>query len=198
MKLQDVQKDALKEVVNIGVGRAAASLSQLLATRIELTVTSISLLSEGPRGSAGTAVLQAFDGQISGKAVLSFPTGSGEQLARVLGESDNLSTMERTGILVEVGNIVLNGVLGSISNMIQADLNYTVPDFFVGKSLVSIMSTGRRIDQSSTMPNILVADTHFCVEKNDIYGSIFIAFEIGSLESLINQLVADASTPMTA
>ncbi len=36
LKLNDLQKDALKEVGNIGAGHAATALSQLLNTKISL------------------------------------------------------------------------------------------------------------------------------------------------------------------
>ena len=45
MTLGPDQEDALKEVINIGMSRAAATLSELMQTRIELT---------GPRRSGGS------------------------------------------------------------------------------------------------------------------------------------------------
>ncbi len=46
--------------------------------------------------------------------------GDGEQL-----DMDAL----RAGTFCEVGNIVLNGVMGSISNMLNFDFDYSVPEY---------------------------------------------------------------------
>lgn len=184
------QLDAISEVVNIGVGRAAASLSDLIGTRIELKVPVVRVMGEAEIQDAGMAILQAFDGDVSGKAILSFPSHSGEQLAKLLagyGEDQELPAIELSGILSEVGNIVLNGVLGSLSNMIDSDLKYSVPDFFVDKTLDKLVrSDCFEVDSTDTL---LIADTHFCVKSKNIFGSVVLGFEIGSLECLVAQLV---------
>ncbi|MEM7315434.1 MAG: chemotaxis protein CheC, partial [Planctomycetota bacterium] len=167
------------EVVNIGVGRAAASLSELLGTRIELRVPQLRIMDAESGKETGLAILQSFEGAVSGKAVLAFPPQSGEQLARLLAgyEDDQpLPPIELSGILTEVGNIVLNGVLGSMSNIIQTDLAYSVPDFIVDQPLDSIVLE----TDASSRDAALVADTHFFVKSHDIYGSVLLGFEPSS------------------
>ncbi|MFN2462113.1 MAG: chemotaxis protein CheC, partial [Candidatus Velthaea sp.] len=44
LKLSDLQKDALKEVGNIGAGHAATALSQLLNTTVKLSEPSIDVI----------------------------------------------------------------------------------------------------------------------------------------------------------
>lgn len=191
------QLDALGEVVNIGVGRAAASLSELLGTRIELRVPRIRVAAKSLDREAGMAILQAFEGSVSGRAMLSFPAESGQKLARLLGgfeDDDYLPSIELTGILSEVGNIVLNGVLGSLSNIIESDLQYSVPDFFVDKSLEFLVKEAwdsKKRSGKTESTSILIADTHFVVQSENICGSVVIAFELGSLESLLDRLIKD-------
>ena len=64
MQLSSSQLDALAEVVNIGVGRAAASLSELLGTRIELSVPQIQIKSKLESTASELAILQNFDGSV--------------------------------------------------------------------------------------------------------------------------------------
>jgi len=142
LALTDIQSDALTEVVNIGVGRAASALSELMEERIELKIPHLEIvtldqLSKNMDESSeplDTSVAQDFSGGVSGRALLCFPKQSGIKLGQVLAgyeeETDELD-MDLIGILEEVGNIVLNGVLGTIGNLIgsvvENQFEYSVP-----------------------------------------------------------------------
>lgn len=193
MRINEDEMDALQEIVNIGVGRAAGALSELIGSRINLRVPAISLVAPGECDSdcaKGMSIVQGFDGTISGNALLVFPIESGQTLAMLLGgydESEVIPEFEISGILSEIGNIVLNGVLGSLANAISTDLLYQVPDFFVNESFGDLVERTPSICEDSTSP-VLLADTQFSVESSDIKGSIIIAFRIGSLEKLLVEL----------
>ena len=193
MKFNEDDIDALSEIVNVGVGRAAGSLSELIGSRIDLCVPEITLVDRDKidnQAESGMSVIQAFDGAISGSALLMFPIASGRKLAALLvgsDESDDLPEFEISGILSEVGNIVLNGVLGSLANAVDVDLAYKVPDFFANESFSGLMDKGD--NQSSMLGGpVLLADARFSVESADIQGSVVLAFRLGSLESLLEQL----------
>ena len=193
MNFSDDDIDALSEIVNVGVGRAAGSLSQLIGSRIDLCVPEIKLVDRDKIGShaeSGMSVIQGFDGAISGNALLIFPNASGRKLAALLvgtDEADQLPEFEISGILSEVGNIVLNGVLGSLANAVKVELDYKVPDFYANESFSGLMDKGNH--QSSMLGGpVLVADARFSVESADISGSVVLAFRLGSLESLLQQL----------
>lgn len=190
MDLSEDQLDALGEIVNIGVGRAASSLSDLLGTRIELRVPKIQIKPRLESQQTEMAILQTFEGSVSGTALLAFPQASGQQLAKLLGgydPEDELPAIELSGILSEVGNIVLNGVLGSLANMIETDLKYCVPDFYVDRPIESLL---QRIGDNEEAPDsIVVADTKFSVRSEAICGSVMLAFDLGSLESLLQKLI---------
>src|SRR5258708_32752187 len=79
--LDELEVDALNELVNLGVSRAAVSLRELVGEQVFLSVPSLSVLSKpeaaesirGPGGRKLIAVRQAFDGEFSGRALLIFP-----------------------------------------------------------------------------------------------------------------------------
>ena len=136
--------DALTEVVNIGVGRAAAALSELLGSRIDLTVPTVSLLkfselSEEVSSKLDTSIIQDFVGPTSGRAILAFPDASALKLGQILADLDDIPPeldFDLQDVLNEVGNIVLNGVLGSLSNIVKGSLQYTVPVLATETSLI--------------------------------------------------------------
>lgn len=191
MILTDEDLESLAEIVNIGVGRAASSLSVLLGSRIELKVPSIRVIAASDSvldDVDGISVKQQFEGAVAGNALLQFPTHTGRQLACLLtgyDEGDDIPEFEISGVLAEVGNIVLNGVLGTLANITSTHLDYTVPEFFVGQSVSDLIAASPSAERSGS---VLIADTDFLISSEGISGSIMIAFEIGALESLVEFL----------
>jgi chemotaxis protein CheC len=195
--LNDETRDALQELLNIGIGRAAASLSELVEKRIALSVPTIHIRRAsdgspaliGDLSQPGTVINQNFDGKIHGRAALCFPADSGLALARLLsgdiGNSIDGLDAELSGILLEVGNIVLNGVMGSISNSLAANLHYGMPE---------IQSANRQGDKSlldaERFEDALVGDVRFCISDQRIEGSIVLAFTVDSIAHLLETLLS--------
>lgn len=193
MSLTHDQVDALTECMNIGVGRAAANLSDMLGTRIELRVPTMRMLSEEAtrelivdwREKNAISVGQQFAGPIDGRSVLTFPKVSGVKLAKILSGDDSDQTeldIELEGILLEVGNIVLNGIMGVWSNLIGASLEYTVPD------LVDAYRALTDATSQDQVPQVIMADTQFSVSDLDITGSLVVLFRVGSIQQILSSL----------
>jgi len=136
------------------------------------------------------AVKINFAGSFSGIAEIVFPSESGNNLVSVLtGEekySEELDNV-RAGTLNEVANMLLNGVIGSISNLLQETFDYSIP--------VYCEDTFKNLVSSSNLDKIiLMGETHFEVEKLSIEGDIIILLELPSFESLkieLNKLLED-------
>ncbi len=204
MRLTPMQVDAMQEVINIGAGRAAAALSELIGACIELSVPSIQFLDpetltkgESPAGrSSQVAIFQDFEGTINGRAVLALPKEDGVLLAKLLGGEDCRSDdadLELGSILTEVGNIVLNGVLGSLANMMQGVFEYTVPECNLAASLSGLLRASPFSDEQ--VRSVLVADARFSVAEQAIAGELLIAFELGAIGTVMDSLnttVSDA------
>jgi chemotaxis protein CheC len=132
------QIDALTELINIGVGRAAGTLNQILEAHVHLQVPFVKIFPssqiEKALSNIATTPLSLvrliFKGSFSGTALLAFPSDSASHLVDILtGEESDISDLDsiRVGALTEVGNIVLNGVMGSLSNVLQEHLIYSIP-----------------------------------------------------------------------
>jgi chemotaxis protein CheC len=200
MKLTDEQIDSLTEVVNIGVGRAAAALSDLVDKHIELTVPSITISSlaelqkqlEAREDLLDTSIIQDFRGSVTGRSVLAFPRTSGLKLGQILSDleapPDELD-LDLSGILVEVGNIVLNGVLGSISNMLQIQFDYSVPEMSLSGAANDL-----GVEQESTTQAenraVILTDAHFRVAESQIDGSLILMFQVSEIESALRNMMS--------
>jgi chemotaxis protein CheC len=138
------QLDALSELINIGVGRSADVLNTMFNSHIDLQVPFVKILMpddfrkeiEALGSDSLSAVHLIFKGMFSGTAQLIFPAVTASKLVTtVTGEevmSESLDEI-RSGTLCEIGNIVLNGLMGSISNVLKMNLKYSVPTYLEGK-----------------------------------------------------------------
>ncbi len=197
MNPTEYQLDALRELINIGIGRAAKVLSEMVNARILLQVPFIKLLTpENLRREMGhmgegllAAVRLGFKGPFSGTAALVFPPDSASKLVAILtGEGMGTPDLDsvRVGTLSEVGNIVINGVMGSIANVLKLQINYTLPTYTED----NIENLVTPID---TVPDatVVLAHTRFTVEQRHIEGDIILIFELGSFSALMNAISTD-------
>ena len=194
--LTDNQRDALQEIINIGVGRGASVLNTMLNSHIVLKVPFVDIVSsaklknelEGMGGKKFASINMAFKGEFSGNTQLVFPTQSASKLVDVLvGDESGLSDMDmdaiRAGTLCEIGNVVLNGIMGTIANIFEISFSYTVPDFFE-ESIDNLISLNEKNEDRA----ILLARTSFIVQSLNIDGDIIIFFEVASLNALLSHI----------
>jgi chemotaxis protein CheC len=193
-QLTDVQFDSLKEIVNIGVGRAAMSLNEMLNAHIELKVPSISFFNlretdkipQHLQSQQLACVQMGFHGQFAGTAALVFPPDSAAKLVTALtGEAAGAPGMNAVlaGTLSEVGNILLNGVMGSIGNILAKPFDYSFPNYLEG-SLVELLNP-HEVTQAA---GVLMVQTNFQVAEKQIEGNVFLLFETTTFDSLIQAL----------
>ena len=199
MELTADQMDALKELINIGVGKAADVLNQMIECHIQLQVPFIKIVTVASLPSARevsgfgedrlAAVRLGFKGPFRGTAALVFPTDSASKLIAVLvgdepDTSDDLDSV-RVGTLTEVGNIVINGVMGSIGNVLNKRIDYAVPNFI--EDTIDHVVSGNS-NNSNASDTVLLAQTRFTVEQLQIDGNIMMFFEVGSFDALIGAI----------
>lgn len=189
------QLDALREMINIGVGRAAGILNAMLRSHIILRLPEVGVLSkaevEAKASQYGAEVFAAvrlgFRGPFAGNASLVFPEDSAAKLVVMLTEGeaglsdDNDLDSIRIGTLTEVGNIVLNSVMGAIGNDLKQHIFYSVPTF-QEESLRKMLADSTPDADS----NVVWVQTQFSVEDHPIDGDIILVFEMGSLDLLLN------------
>jgi chemotaxis protein CheC len=191
MTLTPAQLDILKEMVNIGVGHAANVLNAMLGSHIELNLPLVEILDvEGFRSKvqqlsqrACASVRIGFKGPFTGSASLIFPAPSAGKLVSLLtegeGEAADLDSL-RVGTLTEVGNIVLNGVMGAIGNEIHQHLFYSVPMFVHDPLDLLFKDTA-----PDEIESVIWIQTRFTSQAQQIEGEIVLLFGAGSMELLI-------------
>lgn len=143
--LDELELDALAELVNLGVNRAAVSLRAMAGEEVVLTVPAISTVTPhqasemigGARIGQLVAVEQHFDGDISGRALLIFPEANSLELVRAVlpheVPADELQNIAPEA-LCETGNVFLQACLGAIANMLHRTLGLSTPHLIRGRA----------------------------------------------------------------
>lgn len=193
MNLDALSVDALTEIFNLGVGQAASAFSQIAGESVQLTVPRVLMLSRNELadhlalgGVAGfSAVRQRFSGAIQSEAVLMFPADRGLQLVRMMvgGEValDQLAEMEQEALL-EIGNILLNSVMASVADELQAPMDGDLPTLDL--SLVQDLVGGR----SEGGAPVLLIDIQFEVAAQEVRGLLAFLLDVGSWGALEQML----------
>lgn len=191
--------DALEELVNIGVGRAAGVLNHMLASHVRVHVPEVRVvgwdealtLLETIGGDRLATVGQSFDGSFSGVAGLVIPPEPASRLIVLLTGSehggDDLDGV-RSGTLSEVGNIMLNSVMGSVSNVLGEHLDYGLPSFTEASPeevLAVLLPEGGA-------EGLVACTARFDVAEHVIRGDVILVFASGSLERLLGAIEAVA------
>lgn len=189
VQLSELQSDAITELLNIGMGRAAASLSEMVNEEIKLSVPSLELLSrqraalkigiESHRLIAG--VKQHFDGPFGGDALLLFPQEKSLELVRVLMRDEiplEMLTELEQDTLTEVGNIILNSCISTLANaLLLHEITSGLPNFINGTANEILDVTAAHEDEI-----VMFLRMDFAIKSQDISGYVAFVLDIPAIE----------------
>jgi chemotaxis protein CheC len=140
MRLTANQCDALQELGNIGAAHAATTLSQMLATGIDMTVPEIQLVDiadiyqhVGDEPSALVAFQIQGDVAHGGYILLHLPHSSAVRLANTLlgiTEMSENAEMDSSAI-IEIGNIMVSAFLDATAELLNMVMLPSPPQFAV-------------------------------------------------------------------
>ncbi|MBA4090977.1 MAG: chemotaxis protein CheX [Sphingobium sp.] len=197
ISLDDLERDALTEIVNIGVSRAASSLRKMIGDQVLLSVPSIEVVSQQRAArliseretSELVAVRQDFSGPFSGCALLIFPETNSLELVRAV-TGGELTAQEVVDLeheaLAETGNIILNSCLATMANMLKLSLTMTIPEVLRGSGAMLFEVN----EDGASEGLVLFLYIDFAVRKHDIRGYIAMIMDLPSL-GVLKELLAE-------
>lgn len=186
--LDELELDALTEMVNIGVNRSAASLREMVGEQIHLSVPRVALVSREKaiatlgEGNPDTlvGVHQVFEGDIVGRALLLFPDTKSLELVRAVAgpelSLEEIIELEHEA-LAEIGNVILNGCLATMANMLQRSLKMSLPEILRGDA--SKFFSLSPLPEAGEVVMLLYID--FALRSRDIRGYIAMLMDMPSL-----------------
>ena len=193
--LSELQLDALTEVFNVGAGKAAASLSEIVGDQVLLAVPRINFYHRSEvtadmlslHGARQGAVRQSFGGPFSLDATLLFREERVLEIVQeMLGSQVSLEEMVdfEQEAMCELGNIILNACLSAISDMLSVALEGSLPEYSVDETDVLI----GKILSDPDQPVVLVLHINLTIEKRQTHGNLVFLLSSGSLEGLVTAL----------
>ena len=187
--LSAAEQDALAEIGNIGVSRAATSLRQMLGEQVLLSVPAVHIVARATaaqlveRGNTAklVAVQQAFEGPFSGRALLIFPEAQSMELVRsIVGNEQSLEDVIalEDEALAEIGNVILNSCLATIANVLRQTMRMSLPSVIKGNG-ASLFA-----ERSGVGDLVMFLYIDFTVKSRDLHGFVALLMDLPSIAAL--------------
>jgi chemotaxis protein CheC len=203
MNLTDTQLDALNELFNIGLHRAAASLSDLTGQRVVVDLPRLWVctmpdlrdrLLELVDGDLAS-VHQIFGGVVHGDAVLLLEYEKAALLTKLMtgGEVAVGGRLDESAreVLTEIGNIVLSSCLGAFGNVLRVAVTFSVPRIHV-ESLDGLLRSVVT-DEAFGVPYGVLAATRFRLSELEVSGYLVVVIGVSSLKLISAALGTEES-----
>jgi len=197
-KFTEEVQDAFLELTNIGIGKAASAMSELVDRHLQITVPHFHYFQVG-EGSAipefhlksTVQVLQVFSGMIEGRVLLVLSKEGAVRLASMLLDEDvredAFGETEQSAIL-ELGNIMIGGLMGSLSNSMELSLNYEPPEIQMrGDDNLALgqWKTGE--------PLVVVIKATLTIDEEDVSSYLILLVNLDNFHKLLDCLIAQVS-----
>jgi chemotaxis protein CheC len=187
LQLDELQHDAIIELLNIGMGKAAASLSVMVNQEVMLSIPRLQLLTRQQAANhlnthpqqPIVAIKQNFQGAFWGEALLLFQWNKSLELVGLLLKKHLLSsafTELEQDALREVGNIILSACLSSLANNLSQELTSDLPLFLIGTG-------GEILEINTTQKNeaIMLLRMDFALQKQNLEGYVALILDMPAI-----------------
>jgi chemotaxis protein CheC len=192
-QLSELECDALGEIFNIGVGRAASSLSQIVNDEVLLSAPGVIVV---PREKAAeiligtefrkfSSVSQNFTGPFDAQAMLIFPEANALEIVRLMVgpqmSIEELSEFEQEA-MCEVGNIILNACMSALADLLQISFDSSLPVHRFGdtKSI--------EIGEGDEDHMVVLLQVDMTISQQRIQGHILFLLSVTSMVNLLASL----------
>lgn len=185
MRLDETETDALTELANLAVSRAAHSLRGMVGAEVLLTVPAVALLPsdkaaklmQGDAPGPMVAVKQLFDGDLQGCALVLFAEQRSLELVKAVMAKDvpleDIPTLAPDA-LRETGNVILQSFLGTVANLLGRSLNVALPSIESGRA-------GEILDSKAP---VLLIYVNFSIKGRSVSGYIALSLEVASQQAM--------------
>lgn len=195
--LNDMERDILGEIGNIGMGKVATSLSSMLDKKIGISVPKVNIvdlceLSEalGMAEKRVVGILFAVSNDIDGMMMFVLEEKFAKDIIQMLvgEEIDELTELSdvNTSVLQEVANIMAGSYLGAISELTGFSIGLSVP-FMAIDMLGAIMSIPA-VEFGEVGDKVLLVEEQIIGDGTDFDSYLVLIPTPDSLKKLLNKV----------
>jgi len=192
--LSQDQNEVLREIVNIGMGQAGASLAEILQSFVELSIPQIVLARAADlptalvqvlgKNAEVTAVRQAFFGHWHGEALAVYNESGCRDLADLMGYSSSLEKNAEVELLLDVANVVVGACLNGVAEQLGARISFGPPSVFAHRVPASELMDPKTLTWSHT----LLMEVHFGLENRRFRTHIVTMMSEETIDTLCKDL----------
>ena len=197
-EISELELDGIRESLNISMGKAASTFSSMVHEQIRLSVPNLQFASPSEAFEVLNInpdnemhyVFQKYDSDyFTSDVYLMFAREESFELVKLFLGSDtdihDVPLLEQEA-MTEIGNIILNACVGSLSNLLKMTIRGSLPEFKQGYAR-NIFSTEAAKSSDDDMLMIVYID--FGVEHKSIHGYIVLVLELNSFDIFKTQIL---------
>lgn len=195
IKLNAEHVDALTEIFNVGTGRAALGLSQIVGDAVHISVPAVQVLRcqdittqlFGLEGGEFGTVTQHFSERFTAEAMLLFTEKHALEIVRdMMGTEVNIQEMAEFEIeaMCELGNIILNACMSAMADILGIGLKSSLPHY----NFSSAEDILQRIKGVNASNYVLMLHIELDIEKRQTSGKLVFLLSSVSLDNFVEQL----------
>ena len=189
-----LELDALKEVVNIGGGNAATSLSQLIDKPVDMTVPVIEMLDYSevyeqimPEDAIVKAVMMRMFGDADGMFLFTVDQAASESIVKMMmPEEIDYSEALADSALQELVNILVNSFLNAIIKLLDIHLLTSVP--LLTKDMFGAIMSSVYLEQGQYEESVMIIKNEFYYAGDRLESSLYFVPQPGILEKMFDLL----------
>jgi chemotaxis protein CheC len=185
IKFDELEIDALQELMNIAFGQAASELSEVIDIKVHLSFPKLNIVNieDLPDFINGNScnyksygiVEQPYKGKISGVSFLLFPKGTEKDFLHIFhGDAfdNNLDILSETEkeVLSEVGNILISACVSKLFDILDSSVTYMPPVTALDKAFSKEFIKGKFEDNDFSIS----LETSFSLGDKNIKGFLFL------------------------
>ena len=189
-----VELDVLKEVINIGGGHAATSLSQLIEKPVHMTVPVIEMMEYAdvyeqimPEEAVIKAVIIKMMGDAEGVFLFTVDQQVSETIvAMMLPENTPYSEDLANSALQELVNILVNSFLNAVMKLMDANLITSVP--IIIEDMFGAIMSSVYLEQNQYDDSIMIIKNEFYYLGDRLESSLYFVPKPGIIEKMLKAL----------
>lgn len=189
-----IELDVLKEIINIGGGHAATSLSQLIDKPVHMTVPVIEMMDYAavfeqimPEETVIKAIIVRMMGDAEGVFLFTVDQQSSKDLVTMMLPADtSYSEAMADSALQELVNILVNSFLNAVMKLMDRNLITSVP-IMIEDMFGAIMSSAY-MEQSQYDDSIMIIKNEFYYLGDRLESSLYFIPKPGIIEKMLTAL----------
>lgn len=197
--LTEEQQDALAEICNVGMSKAAKQLSILLDSEVKLSIPKIQFYdknkysndSSNDKNMIMASVSQTLKQDFIGSSILMFDRRHSSSLVEiVIGKPVHMKPSEvracEREAMLEIGNIIISSCISAMVNMLNKTVILGLPTY--GESSIEnlLMAQLKNIDDEELQ--IFMISTRLQTDSQDFSGNLLLILSMNSIREIINAI----------